>query len=356
MESPSRPSSKTNPPVPSPRLIVVIGPTASGKTRASLEIAKALDSIVLNSDAFQVYKGFSVAVDKIKQTEMNGVPHFGLDITAAEEEFTVRDFLKYSVPVINKELSSGRCPVVVGGTHMYVEKLLFTSRLDEDDPVSSFTIPRSDFDYSFEHLVSVDTPMSKRIHPNDARRIARALDYYYTTGKRLSDILAHQERTLRWRNVLVIRTDDVRKTEGLPNKKHKRGNNAYDPCLEIKIRQRIEEKMLHGDLLKTELLMIKDMVAAERLHWNKGILQAIGYREFEPYLSDWIKSGHPDEKLFDEGVSNLVVNTIRFSKKQKKWLQKLDSMIEIYPYDQIDDLLGNNQCSNVKCLPKWDDS
>ena len=338
-----------------PRLIVILGPTASGKTSLSLKIAKFLSSIVINADAFQVYRGFSVAVDKIQPSEMEGVPHFGLDLVDPEKEFTVKDFLNYAIPIIDRELSSGRSPIVVGGTHMYLEKLLFTSRLDQDEVANPSHLPQEPKDLSYEHLMSIDPEMAERVHRNDWRRVSRAISYYYETGLRLSDSLRCQTRKLRWDNILVISTEDPSEDIVIPGKKKRKID--MDPtrvALESKIRTRIEEKMLRGDRLKTELMKIKEMLIENRLEWNKGILQAIGYREFEAYLSDMMQSGSCNERLFTDGVNQLILNTLRFSKKQRKWLRKLASMIQIFHSDQIHELLRTNQSSQVKFIPLWD--
>lgn len=133
----------------SPKVIVVIGPTASGKSALAVEIAKSLRSVVVSVDSLQVYRDFSVVSDKISGAEMQGVPHFGIDLVDPGDELDVARYLKYALELINSELQAGRSPVIVGGTNMYVEKLLFTSRLDDERSPSSeaFYVPSAQRDY-----------------------------------------------------------------------------------------------------------------------------------------------------------------------------------------------------------------
>ena len=319
-----------------PKVIVIIGQTASGKSSLAVSLASELRSIVICADAFQVYRKFAVASDKILHSEMHGVQHFGLDLVDPGEEFNVKDFLNLVVPLIDSELSAGRCPIVIGGTHMYIEKLLFTSRIDSDElSVNSSPIGRQ---YSFDHLRAIDPNMAKRLHPNDERRWSRAIDFFYDTGYQMSEVLCAQSRELRWKDVIVL-------------EKTVEGDQA---TLERMIRDRIDRKMLLNDSLKNELMKIKTLVDAGSLKWRKGLLQAIGYREFEKYLT--LLPAEGAEKLFQEGIEEMVRNTVRYSKKQKKWIKKLATHLEIFPVKNFDasssSFIHANK-SRVKSLPAW---
>lgn len=345
-----------------PRVIIILGQTASGKSSLAVQVAQLLGSVIISADAFQVYKEFSVASDKICNEDMGGVNHFGLDLVPPTEEFTVKDYLSCILPVIDTELRAGRSPVVVGGTNMYIEKLLFTSRLDEDDAVHPDTsLPSSSARVdSFEHLAEIDPVMASRLHPNDQRRVSRAIDYFYVTGCRMSDKLREQSRKLRWPNILVVckRTGDAcaETLDVAETKKRKISVDPFQANLEAKIKRRIEEKMLCEGQLKVELYRIVDLVLAGKLRWNKGILQAIGYREFEPFVTHLCEIGAEDQALFNQGVADLVRDTIQYSKKQKKWIRKLESMIEIFhcsDFECMQNLIMDEKLSCVKDIPRW---
>ena len=323
-----------------PKVVFVIGQTASGKSDLAVKIASELGSIVICADAYQVYREFSVASDKILQSEMKGVRHFGLDLLDPGDEYNVKEFLEYAVPLINRELASGKSVVVIGGTHMYIEKLLFTSRIDTDKPNSNYAA--GERQYTFEHLREIDPKMAMRLHPNDVRRWSRAIDFYYDTETRMSEMLDSQTRELRWEDIVVLE----KRVEG------------YNESLEHRIKERIETKMLKNDALKNELLHIKYLVEEGKLKWGKGLLQAIGYKEFEKYLSH--SSGDDavySEQLFKEAVAEMTLNTVRYSKKQSKWLKKLHSYLEIFEVENFESVktlsLIHAKVSLVKRLPSW---
>ncbi len=324
-----------------PRVIFILGATASGKTALAISLAKCLGSAVISADAFQVYRDFGVASDKVTSEQMQGVPHYGMDLADPTEEFSVKQFLEYAVPVIDRELMLGRSPIIVGGTNMYIEKLLFTSTLDEEasslSPLSTTTLPPL---FTHEDLARVDPEMAARLHPNDSRRIGKALEYYYATGVRKSDSLATQQRYLRWPNTLVL-------VKYLQNKEALHGN----------IRIRIMEKMVAGDRLKEELRRIKEKVVSGRLHWGKGMLQAIGYREFEPYVEALCTDQESANDLFNEGIEKTVRDTVSYAKKQLTWIRKIERNLVIHPVSDtaaIAAILSSTRNTlQLKTLPKW---
>ena len=312
-----------------------------------------LDSVIVSADAFQVYRGFGVASDKIADEEMAGVPHYGIDLVNATDEFTVKQFLDYVLPIVDKELADGRSPIIVGGTHMYVEKLLFTSRLDETEPSLVATpLPCASREYTHAHLMEIDPESASRLHPNDVRRVSRAIDYYYDTGTPLSVEMTKQKRELRWPNVLVLCKRPAVPADGPTDAK------AAQSALDAKIRNRIQTKMIHENRLMNELLAIGRLLSEGKLTWNKGLLQAIGYREFEPFLTGF-SLGISDVNLWDQGVEEMVRNTVRYSKKQTKWINKLATLLNIHYVEEFDTnqmhdiLLTSHGHSPLKSLPQW---
>ena len=294
-----------------PSVIIVLGQTASGKSSFAIELAKLLGSIVICSDAFQVYRDFSVATDKILPEEMDGVPHYGFDLVDAGAEFTVKDFLDYTVPLIDFELKKGRSPIIVGGTHMYIEKLLYTSRLDES-PKTVNSIQRSALNPSVSlhaELSSIDPLMATRLHPNDTRRVCRAIEFFYDNNIRLSDKLMNQNRVLRYENTIVLC-------------KRSKSN------LEERIRNRIKIKMLNDNKLLDELTRINLQVEEKKMVWNRGLLQAIGYKEFDPSLN----------QSFQQGVDAMILHTIQYSKKQEKWIRRIKKNINVFDIENLMDM------------------
>jgi tRNA dimethylallyltransferase len=327
----------------SPSIIVVIGPTASGKSALGLQIAKSLGSSVLSVDSLQVYRNFGVVSDKITSHEMQGITHFGIDIVEPTSELDVSRYLQYAIDIISNELDEGRSPVVVGGTNMYVEKLLFTSRLDNesDCPQCPERFPSGSRGYSHEDLAKLDPVMATRLHPNDRKRVARAIDYFYDSGgKRLSESLQQQKRELRWENVVVIMKEPLSQSD-----------------LDVQIRNRIMEKMIKTGGLMRELDEIAKLVADKKLQWNKGLLQAIGYREFEAFVAELNETGNNNMDLFNQALDEVIRNTVRYSKKQQKWIKKIGQYLElIHVKEFTPDLISKIREAGpikVKSMPQW---
>ena len=322
------------------KVIVVLGRTASGKSALAVELAQRLGSPVISVDSLQVYRNFGVASDKIVDSEMKGVPHFGLDLLEPSDELNVYWFIDYAVTIVVNELSAGRSPIIVGGTNMYIEKLLFTSQLDAQPDESSHSKSNESRVYTHKHLEEIDPGMAKRLHENDTRRVSRAIDYYYDTGKRLSDSLSEQKREVRWSNTVVL-------------VKHASENENLDE----RIKDRIHSKMIASGGLLRELNSIESLLAENKLIWNKGLLQAIGYREFEEFVTKKITTGISDPSLFDKAVEEMIRNTVRYSKKQQKWINKMETFIDLIHVDSCsDDLIRTinmHRTLKVKSLPQW---
>lgn len=288
---------------------------------------------MISADAFQVYRGFGVASDKITPEEACGVPHYGIDLVEPHDEYTVKRFLEYAIPKIDAELGAGRSPIIVGGTNMYIDKLMFTSTLDDGD--GSTDIPPIVTTTRLPHteLALIDPIMASRLHPNDTRRIMKAIEYFHATGKRKSEALCEQTRQLRWPNSLFIR-------------------KAISGSLPEVIRSRVIEKMVSSDKLKSELLRLSVLIDSGQLQWGKGLLQAIGYREFEAYLTT-----PSDESLFEAGVEATIQDTLRYAKKQRTWLRRMEKLVVVHEVSGFNknELVDMFACSEtvLKSTPTW---
>ncbi len=335
-------------PLCEPKVILTLGRTASGKSALAVELARRTGSVIVSADAFQVYKDFGVASDKISPEEMQGVTHYGIGIIAPSELFTVKQFMDYAIPIIEQELAAGRSPIVVGGTHMYLEKLLFTSRLDEDGdpPPDRRELQVSTGSTIFTHadLTSIDPMMAQRIHPNDSKRISRAIEFFHSTGKRMSEVLSQQDRKLRWENLVVLCK-----------------TTSHSDSLSDRIRSRVMNKMVAHDALRNELLRIKPLVDSGVLRWNKGLLQAIGYREFETFVNHLEDENGSSDELFNEAVELVIRNSVKYSKQQQKWITRLDKTLHIHFVDDsfsIEDIISTirsapHPIKPNQSVPQW---
>lgn len=194
---------------PRTKVVMVVGTTGSGKSRLGIELAAALGGEVVNADVIQMYAGLDVASAKVPAGERGGVPHHLLSFLEPRTTFTVRDFRAVAGALIDDIARRGRLPVVVGGTLYYCQALLRDSLLEEDEAAVAAAIegsadasssggapPAVGGPYTFQRLQAVDPVMAQRLHPHDARKIARALQVYDTTGLPYSEVLRRQQARL----------------------------------------------------------------------------------------------------------------------------------------------------------------
>jgi len=163
-------------------IIVVVGPTAVGKTLMGIELAKKYNGEVINADSTQVYRGLDIATAKVTLAEMDGIVHHLIDIKDINEDYTVFDFQNDCRNCISDIISRGKTPIIVGGTGLYVKAALYDYKFDLESV--SFDYSDMDNDELYNRLLSIDPNTS--IHKNNRKRVERALSYYDSTGKVLS--------------------------------------------------------------------------------------------------------------------------------------------------------------------------
>lgn len=163
-------------------IIVVVGPTAVGKTKMGIELAKRYNGEVINGDSTQVYRGLDIATAKVTSSEMEGIVHHLIDIKNIDEEYTVFDFQNDCRKCISDILSRGKTPIIVGGTGLYIKAALYDYKFDLES--TSFDYSNYSDDELYSRLLSIDP--DTYIHRNNRKRVERALSYYDSTGKVLS--------------------------------------------------------------------------------------------------------------------------------------------------------------------------
>lgn len=169
-------------------LIVIAGPTASGKTRLAVEISKLYDGEVISADSMQIYKGMSIATAKPTTEEMQGIPHHLIDFLAPEQPFSVADYVKLAQQAVKDVYSRGKIPVVCGGTGLYISSLTDNVRFDDTagNPEIRKRLEREaeliGKHALWERLRSVDEETALNVHENNLPRVIRALEVYELTG------------------------------------------------------------------------------------------------------------------------------------------------------------------------------
>ena len=278
-------------------VIAIVGPTASGKTALSVELAKLIDGEVINGDSTQVYKGLDIGTAKITAEEMEGIPHHMFDIKEPTDTFSVAEYQAEVRKWINDIQSRGKIPIIAGGTGLYVQSVLYDFRFTEEASDLEVRarleqeLEEQGADYLYEKLVAQDPVGAEKIHPNNHRRIVRALEIIEVTGKTKG---AHEQNAGNKAlfNHLLIGLDMDR------------------DVLYERIDRRCDMMMDQGFLEEAEAL------------WQRGIrdtqsVQAIGYRELYLYLEDQI--------TLEDAIAIIKKGTRNYAKRQMTYFRnKLD--------------------------------
>ncbi len=291
------------------KIIVIVGPTAVGKTYVSVELAKKLNTEIISADSMQIYKGMDIGTAKIAEDEKQGIIHHMIDIVSPDEEYSVSEFKYDAEKIIDRLSGENKIPVIVGGSGLYVNSLIYD--LDFGNAKSNKKIREYYTYYYKEHgedalydkLMRIDPKAAGKIHKNNVKRVIRALEVYDITGMKFSEL-----------------NTDIRKE-----------SNKYD-CILIglsmerkvlyeRINQRVDEMLSEGLVDEVRSLIEKG--------YNKNLvsMRGIGYKEIIEHLE-----GSTD---YEEAVSILKQNTRRFAKRQYTWFLK-DKSIKWFSMDNLE--------------------
>lgn len=275
-------------------LLVIVGPTASGKTALSIELAKFYNGEIISADSMQIYKGMNIATAKPTKEEMQGIPHHLISVVEQNCTYSVADYVREAKKIIIDVHSRGKLPVLVGGTGLYVNSLV--DNIVFDDTSSDKKIrERLKIEacekgnlYLLEKLRKVDPESAEPLHENNLTRIIRALEYFEITGEKLS-----------------VQNERSREQESPFNACFIGLNYTDRQMLYNRINKRVEI-MLHNGLLEEvrEVFENSDLATA---------CQAIGYKELLPYFKG--------EATLDECVELLKQSSRRYAKRQLTWFR-----------------------------------
>ncbi|KAK7853629.1 trna dimethylallyltransferase 2 [Quercus suber] len=297
------------------KVVVIMGPTGSGKSRLAIDLATHFPIEIINADSMQVYHGLDVLTNKVSLNEQKGVPHHLLGTISPNLEFTAKDFRDSVIPLINDILIRNCMPVIVGGTNYYIQALVSAFLLDdsaEDMDEGCLSGPlgdeqtdkeldfgRDSSDYSYDHLKDIDPVAANRIHPNNHRKISQYLNLYSRSGVPPSKLF--QEKTAKnWGQVNNFRYNCCFICV-----------DASLPVLDQYVEQRVD-CMIEAGLLN-EVFDIYNPNA----DYTRGLRQAIGVREFENFLRDYFLEGRCDEES-DSTEGSLSLRSINKGNKMLK--------------------------------------
>jgi tRNA dimethylallyltransferase len=279
-----------------PRLLVLIGPTAAGKTRLSLELARQFRCEIISGDSMQVYRGMDIGTAKATPQERALVPHHMIDIHDPDYPFSVAEFQERARALIRDIDRRGCLPFIVGGTGLYIEAVCYDFKFSEGGFDEEYRRELNEFadrhgeEALHERLKAVDPASAERIHPNDRRRTIRALEVYRLTGIPLSDHLSRQKKQSPYELCIVGLTMDRE-------------------ILYKRIEDRIDGMIEDGLVREVETLLARGYTT------NLVSMQGLGYKEIAGYLR-----GEYDLAF---AIELLKRNTRRFAKRQLSWFRHM---------------------------------
>lgn len=294
-------------------LIILTGPTAVGKTKASIELAKAVNGEIISADSIQVYKYMDIGSAKITPSEMQGIKHYLIDEIEPDEEFNVTIFQQLAQKYMQEIRSKGKLPIIVGGTGFYIQSVLYDIDFTEHESDNSDyrqnlyeLSTKNGPDYVYNMLKEVDPEYAETVHANNQKRVIRALEYYHETGKKMSEHNSEQRVKESPYNFAYFVLNDDRQ-------------NLYNR-IELRIDQMINEGLVN----EVQNLLNKGY---DR---NLVSMQGLGYKEIAAYLCGEIS--------LNEAVYILKRDTRHFAKRQLTWFNREKDIMffnkQDYNYDE----------------------
>ena len=293
-------------------LIIIAGPTAVGKTAASVRLAEWIGGEIVSADSMQVYRGMDIGSAKASLAERRGIPHHLLDIVDPSENFSVARYQKYANEALQDIQSRGKIPILVGGTGFYIQAVLYGIDFTEEDndPLYRAYLYRiaeeEGPDALYRMLLETDPESALSIPSHNVKRVARALEFYHDTGLRMSEHNARQrmkESPFDYR-YFVLYTERSRLYERIG----------------VRVDEMLEKGLLSEVKGLRERGMTEDMTS----------MHAIGYRQLFAYLDG--------RNSYDEAVENIKRETRRYAKRQLTWFrrEKNARFVDVEKEDLID--------------------
>lgn len=303
------------------KLLVIVGPTAVGKSKLAVQIAKKINGEIVSADSMQVYKKMNIATAKLSMADQMGIAHHLVDCVNLNSNFSVVDYVKMARRSLKEIVAKNKRPILVGGTGLYVDSLLNEFEFDERENCEKIRANlMEEFEkhgavYMFEKLKKIDFNYANKLHPNNFRRVIRALEVFYSTGRTMSDkVKLNKEKTNSFECLKI-------------------GLNFLDrQKLYSKINNRIDF-MLEQGLLKeaNEIFTLSDG------NCKCTAMQAIGYKEFVDFFLG--------KENLDDAVLKLKKNTRHLAKRQLTWFKR-DKEINWFFVDEIKEIQLFNKIMN----------
>lgn len=277
-------------------LVVLTGPTAVGKTRASIGLAKAIGGEIISADSMQVYRHMDIGSAKIQPEEMGGVTHHLVDVLEPSEEFHVVRFQQMAKNAMEEIYSRGHIPIIVGGTGFYIQAVLYDIDFTEDAGDDGYRKELEAYAQTYgaealhARLKEIDPKASVEIHANNVKRVIRALEYYHQTGRKISEHNEEERRKESLYHFVYFVLNDER-------------SRLYER-IDARVDGMIEDGLIQEVTALKEMGCTRDLVS----------MQGLGYKEILAYLDG--------ELSLDEAVYRIKRDTRHFAKRQITWFKR----------------------------------
>lgn len=289
------------------KLIILAGPTASGKTAVSIDLAKRIGGEIISADSMQIYRGMDIGTAKITADEMQGVKHYLINVSDPKEDFNIVKFqnmVKCSIEEIKK---NGHIPILVGGTGFYIQSIIYDIKFDkEEDNGSIRKVLEEEYDkmgadFMYEKLKKIDSISAENIHKNNKKRIIRAIEYFLIN------------------NALISEHNELQRKKTSPYDFRFFVLNPKRDILYDRINKRVD-KMVERGLVDEVKSLIESGLSIDNIS-----MQGIGYKEIVEYLEGNIP--------LDKAVENIKQNTRHMAKRQVTWFKRERDVIYIDPFE-----------------------
>lgn len=287
------------------RIPVICGPTASGKTSFAVELALRLGGEVISADCMLVYRGMDIGTAKPTEDEMRGVPHHMIDLLSPKEPFSVSDYTERALPLCNRLSAEGKVPVICGGTGFYIQSLLFArsnGNVGADESIRKKYeryVSEKGAEALHAKLAAVDPESAEKLHPNDVKRVIRALEIYELTGIKKS----------AQADAPVPRFPYIAAAFAYPREE-----------LYVRVNRRVDEMLAAGLVDEVEALL------AQGVDESCQSMQGIGYKEVVKYLKNEIN--------YSTMCDIIKQNTRNYAKRQITFFKKLPGILWLDPYNK----------------------
>ena len=277
------------------KVIVICGPTASGKTKLSIELAKKINGEIISCDSMQIYKEMNIGTAKVTKQEMQGIPHHLIDFVSPEQRYSVADYKKDAKKAIKQVFQKGKNPIIVGGTGLYIDSLIYEIEYQNIEFDKNYRnkleqrVEKEGLEKLYNEAKQIDEQAIKKISPNDQKRILRILEIYNATGKTKTQQEIESRKKMPEYEYLVYALKWDREIL------YERINKRVDLMIEQGL---IEE-------VKTILKNHKEFPTA---------MQGLGYKEVVEYLEGKTTKQEMCEKI--------KMETRRYAKRQMTWFRK----------------------------------